>query len=150
LLKLTVRYPTREEELAIITRSTEAPAALEKVADAATVLAAQELVRSIRITEPLMHYIVDLVRATREPGAVDAQLARAVEFGASPRASIALAAAARARAFLDGRGYCLPEDVKEVAGDVLRHRILPTYEAEAEGIGSEAIVARILDVVKLR
>jgi MoxR-like ATPase len=150
LLKLTVRYPTRDEELAIITRSTEAPATLDKVADAATVLAAQELVRSIRITEPLMHYIVDLVRATREPGAIDPQLARAVEFGASPRASIALAAAARARAFLDGRGYCLPEDVKEVAGDVLRHRILPTYEAEAEGIGPEAIVARILDVVKLR
>ena len=108
-----------------------------------------EVVRDIRVSDVLRRYIVDLVRATREPGAVDSDLARSIEFGASPRASIALAAAARAHAFLDGRGYALPEDVKAIGPDVLRHRVLPTYEAEADGITAEDIVSRILDVVEL-
>ena len=113
------------------------------------ILSAQAVVREIRVTDVLMRYIVQLVRATREPGAVDKQLARAIQVGASPRASIALSAAARAHAFLDGRGYTLPEDVKAIAPDVLRHRILPTYEAEADGVTPETLVQRILDKVEM-
>ncbi|MEO0605173.1 MAG: ATPase, partial [Myxococcota bacterium] len=102
------------------------------------------------VTDVLMRYIVDLVRATRDPSQVDSSLASAIEFGASPRASIALAAAARAHAFLDSRGYALPEDVKAIAPDVLRHRILPTYEAEADGLSADDLVQRILEKVDQR
>jgi MoxR-like ATPase len=149
LLKLSVDYPTREEELEIVLRSALPTPRLQPVAGAKEILAAQQLVRQLKISDPLMHYIIDLVRATRAPATVDAALARAVDYGASPRASIALAAASRARAFLEGRGYCLPEDVKAVAPDVLRHRVIPTYEAEADGIGPGDIVRRILDLVKM-
>src|SRR5690606_2501913 len=149
MLKLKVVYPSLEEELEIVTRSSEPLPRLQPVAHGEQIEAAQRVVRSIRITEPLMRYVVDVVRATREPGTVDGGLARAVEYGASPRASIAIAAAARARAFLDGRGYCLPEDVKGVAPDVLRHRVLPTYEAEADGLTPDDIVRRILGKVQM-
>ena len=147
MLKLSVTYPELDEELEIIARSAQAPPVLERVADTTQILDAQLLVRDIRVTDVLMRYIVDLVRATRDPGIVDDSLARTIEVGASPRASIALAAASRAHAFLDGRGYALPEDVKAMAPDVLRHRILPTYEAEADGLTSEDIIDRILDRV---
>jgi MoxR-like ATPase len=150
MLKLRVTYPSLEEELAVISRSAEPPPTLAHVCGPDEIARAQSVVRSIKITDVLMRYIVDLVRATREPGAVDKDLARAIEFGASPRASIALAAAARAHAFLDGRGYALPEDVKAMAPDVLRHRILPTYEAEADGVDAEKIVTRILEKVDQR
>jgi MoxR-like ATPase len=146
-LKLSVTYPSIDEELEVIKRSAEPPAVLRPVATVEQVRAAQALVREVRVTDVLMRYIVDLVRATRAPGTVDKKLANAIEFGASPRASIALAAAARAHAFLDGRAYTLPEDVKAIAPDVLRHRVLPTYEAEADGLSPDAIVQRILDVV---
>ena len=149
MLKLSVGYPTRDEELEIVARSVEPTAKIEPIATADQLLAAQAVVKTIRITDPLMKYIVDLVRASRDPGTVDPKLARSVSFGASPRASISLAAAARGRAFLDGRGFCLPEDVKKVAPDVLRHRILPTYEAEADGLTPAAIVERILSAVKM-
>lgn len=148
-LKLSVSYPTLEEELEIIRRSSQGIPKLRPVADAEKVLAAQALVREIRVTDVLMHYIVDLVRATRAPETVDRKLAGTIAYGASPRASIALAGAARAHAFLDGRGYTLPEDVKAIAPDVLRHRILPTYEAEADGLDADKLVARILDVVDM-
>jgi MoxR-like ATPase len=148
-LKLSVTYPTLEEELEVIRRSAVDIPPLRPVADGAAVLAAQALVREIRVTDVLMRYIVDLVRATREPGKVDKKLASAIEYGASPRASIALAGAARAHAFLDGRGFALPEDVKAIAPDVLRHRILPTYEAEADGLTPDVIVQRILGAVPM-
>ncbi len=150
MFKLSVGYPSRDEELEIIERSNKPVPQLEPVATIEQLLAAQALVRSLKITPPLMAYIVDIVRATRDPGAVDKDLGRAVDYGASPRASISLAAAARGRAFLDGRAFCLPEDVKDVAPDILRHRILPTYEAEADGIGPDDIVTRILDLVKMQ
>lgn len=149
LLKLSVGYPTLEEELEIVHRSASPPAALSAVCTAEEILAAQGLVREIKVTEVLMRYMIELVRATREPGKVDKELGRMVAFGASPRASISLAAAARAHAFLDGRGYALPEDVKAIGPDVLRHRVLPTYEAEADGLTSESIVARILERVEM-
>ena len=147
MLKLKVNYPTRAEELEIVSRSSLPVPRLQQILDAEAILRAQALSREVKVTDLLMNYIVDLVRATREPAEVDPDLARSIEFGASPRASIALTAAARAHAFLDGRGYAMPEDVKAIAPDVLRHRILPTYEAEAEGIDAEHIVQRILEKV---
>jgi MoxR-like ATPase len=149
-LKLRVTYPTLEEELEIIARNSGPPPVLNKVCGPEDLFAAQAVTQQIKVTEVLMRYIVDLVRATREPAKVDKDLARAIEFGASPRASIALTAAARAHAFLDGRGYALPEDVKAVGPDVLRHRVVPTYEAEADGIDGDKIVARILEKVDQR
>jgi len=149
-LKLRVTYPTLEEELEIIARSNHASEPLQAVCGKDELFRAQEVVRDIKVTDVLMRYVVDLVRATRDPTKVDKELGRAIEFGASPRASIALTAAARAHAFLDGRGYALPEDVKSIAPDVLRHRVVPTYEAEADGIDSEKIVARILEKVDQR
>jgi len=146
-LKLSVTYPSLDEELEVIRRSSVPPAQLRPVATIEQVLAAQALVREIRVTDVLMKYIVDLVRATRAPETVDKKLAGTIEYGASPRASIALAATARAHAFLDGRDFALPEDVKAVAPDVLRHRILPTYEAEADGLTPDALVQRILGAV---
>jgi MoxR-like ATPase len=149
-LKLRVTYPSLEEELEVIARSSQPPPQLRTVCGPEDLARAQALVREIKVTDVLMRYIVDLVRATREPATVDKDLARAIEFGASPRASIALAAAARAHAFLDGRGYALPEDVKAIGADVLRHRVVPTYEAEADGIDAEKIVHRILEKVDQR
>lgn len=146
-LKLSVTYPSLEEELEVIRRSGVPPAELRPVATVEQVVNAQRMVQRIRVTDVLMRYIVDLVRATRDPASVDKGLASAIEYGASPRASIALAATARAHAFLDGRAYALPEDVKAVAPDVLRHRILPTYEAEADGLTPDTLVERILSVV---
>ena len=149
MLKLSVDYPDLEDELEIVARSNRPSPELEAVTTAAEIAAMRDTVRSIRVTDVLMRYIVDIVRTTRDPGTTVPDLARSVEYGASPRASIAIAAAARAHAFLDGRGYCLPEDVKGVAPDVLRHRVIPTYEAEADDITPDKIVVRILDQVKM-
>ncbi|MEM6925757.1 MAG: AAA family ATPase [Myxococcota bacterium] len=150
MLKLSVTYPTLDEELEIIARASLPPARLSGVVAGETLLEAQALVREVKVTDVLMRYIVDLVRTTRDPSQVDGSLSSAIEFGASPRASIALAAAARAHAFLDSRGYALPEDVKAIAPDVLRHRILPTYEAEADGLSADDLVQRILEKVDQR
>jgi MoxR-like ATPase len=150
MLKLRVSYPSLEEEREIAARGGGDPSELRAVCTPEEIFAAQQVVRDIRVTDVLLQYIVDLVRATRDPASLDRQLAKAIEFGASPRATLALSAAARGHAFLDGRGYALPEDVKAVAPDVLRHRILPTYEAEADGIDSEKIVQRLLERVDQR
>lgn len=149
LLKLRIDYPQRNDELEIVLRSAQPTPSLDRVCDADAILSAQALVREIKVTEPLLHYIVDLVRATRDAGAVDPDLKTAISWGASPRAAIAIAAAARARAFLDGRGYTLPEDVRAVAPAALRHRILPTWEAEADGLDADAILQRLLDRVQM-
>ena len=147
MLKLSVSYPSLDEELEIIARSGQKTPALRPVCTQEQLEAARGLIPHIKVTEPLMRYIVALVRATRNPAEVDPSMARSIEFGASPRASIALSAAARAHAFLDGRGFALPEDVKAMAPDVLRHRILPTYEAEADGLDSDQLIARLLEKV---
>jgi len=146
MLKLNVTYPSLEEELEILELVNAIPESPNPVTNAEEILKTQALVREIQIKDLLMRYIVDLVRATRGQLA-DSELKRTIEVGASPRASIALAAASRAHAFLDGRGYALPEDVKAVAPDVFRHRVIPTYEAEADGIHVEQIIERILDLV---
>ncbi len=150
ILKLSVTYPSLEEELEIINRSNTPPPELKAQMTVDQLVGAQKLVRNIKVTDVLMRYIVDIVRATREPQTIDKKLANTIEFGASPRASIALAAAARAHAFLEGRGYATPEDVKSIGKDVLRHRILPTYQAEADGLDSEKLAGMLLDKVDVR
>ncbi len=150
LLKVVVGYPGREDEKAIARRmsATSARPSAKAVATPAQVLAARALLDQVYVDERLLDYVVSLVFATRAPaeaglGALKAQIL----YGASPRATIALVRASRARAFLEGRGFVTPHDVKAVAFDVLRHRVLTTYEAEAEGLTSVDVIARVLDHV---
>jgi MoxR-like ATPase len=118
------------------------------VADANDILAARAAIAELFIDQKVVDYIVDVVRATREPGTVGlSELRSHIAFGASPRASIFLVQAARAHAYLRGRSYVVPEDVKAMAYDVLRHRVLLTFEAEAEDMNAERVIGRILDAV---
>lgn len=147
MLKVKVSYPTKEEEAKIIDRmasGAELPK-IRAVIDVSTLRAARSAVAEVFIDEKVKNYVVDLVQATRDPvSAGIAELDGMVDTGASPRASIFLTRAAKAHAFLQGRSYATPHDVKNVALDVLRHRVIPTYEAEAEGKTSEDVVERIL------
>ena len=148
MLKLRVGYPSREEELEIMNRmsgGTEPEAS--PVVSPETILKARGLVTEIYVDEKIKQYILDIVFATREPG--DLGLADLIAYGASPRASIYLSLAARAHAFLRGRAFVTPEDVKAIAMDVLRHRVIITYEAEAEELTSEDVVQRVLDNVEV-
>jgi MoxR-like ATPase len=111
------------------------------------ILNARKVVDSIYLDEKIAKYIVDIVYATREPELISPELGALVEFGASPRATLALSLAAKAEAFLDGRGYVVPQDVKNLAMDVLRHRVATTYEAEAEEKTSEDVIQAVLDHV---
>lgn len=150
LLKVVVHHPSRDEEALIIERmANTGPAPRPKVvAKLDQILAVRSLVDEILIAPAARQYLVDLVFATREPEAAGlAALQPLILYGASPRASLALAQASRAHAFLRGRGYVTPEDLKAVAPAVLRHRIVTTYEAEAEGVTVEDIVTRILETV---
>jgi len=151
MLMVNVGYPTREEERKIMDRMTQPePAKATTVVTPAELLDARNVVKQVYVDEKVKEYIVDVVFATREPqkhGMKD--LAPLVEFGASPRASIALNLAARAHAFLRHRGYVTPEDVKAVGPDVLRHRLVLTYEADAEEVTSEQIVKRVFEVVEV-
>jgi MoxR-like ATPase len=149
MLKVRVGYPTREQEKEVLLRrSGTAEAHVRRLLDAPTILALREAIGATYMDQKVVDYIVDLVRATRDPSVVGlANLKPLVAFGASPRASIALAQAARAHAYLRGRGYVIPEDVRAMALDVLRHRVLLTFEAEAEEIDSDHVVTRILDAV---
>ncbi len=117
------------------------------VVNAEQILAARRVVDEIYLDPKIVEYILDIVGATRDPKAYRLDLAHYIRYGASPRATIYLALAARAHAFLDGRGYVTPHDVKTIAPDVLRHRILPTYEAEAEDVTTDMIVAQILNAL---
>jgi MoxR-like ATPase len=107
------------------------------------IIAARDVVNSIYIDDRVKDYIVDVVWATREPASYNLRLEGLVRYGASPRATIYLALGARAHAFLNGRGYVTPQDVKSIGPDVLRHRIIVSYEAEAEAVTSETIIERI-------
>jgi MoxR-like ATPase len=146
MLKLRVGYPTRDEEKEIMRRMASGdPIAVDRVASPEAVLAARGRIADLYMDERIMDYIVDIVHATREPAAAGlADLAPLIEFGASPRATIALAQASRAHAFLRTRSFVTPDDVKAIAPDVLRHRVLTTYEAEAEEVTSDEIVQRVL------
>tara|TARA_B100000902_G_scaffold384727_1_gene425219 strand:+ start:227 stop:1228 length:1002 start_codon:yes stop_codon:yes gene_type:complete len=150
LLKVIIGYPTKEEEQAILKANLKPEGLHEPKAVVSTkeVLAARELVRGIYMDEKVEKYIIDLVFATRSPENVGlGHLTELIGFGASPRASIGLGIAAKAHAFLNHRGYVVPEDVRAVAMDVLRHRIGLTFEAEAENITQEQIVTEIMDMV---
>ncbi|TWT98871.1 AAA family ATPase [Neorhodopirellula pilleata] len=146
LLKVIVDYPDRDEELQILRRMSKTAPKLNvtPVTTPQEIMLARSQVDSIHIDPKIEGYIVDLVMATRRPAAYGLALDGLIQFGASPRASISLALAAKANAFLNGRGYVLPEDVQELALDVMRHRVAITYEAEAEERTSESIVADIL------
>lgn len=151
MLKVLVDYPSRSEERVIMDRMTGGPLPQVKpVISPERILQARESVRQIYIDDKLKEYILDLIFATRRPtenGLSD--LKNLIAFGASPRASLYLIMAARAHAFIKGRGFVTPEDIKQVAPDVLRHRIITTYEAEAEEVTSADIVQRILDHVEI-
>jgi MoxR-like ATPase len=151
MLMVKVGYPGRAEERQIIDRATSSVEARAKtVVDPERLLAARRVVRDVYIDDRVKDYIVDVVFATREPGQKGMKdLSSLIEYGASPRASIALALAARAHAFLRHRGYVTPEDVKAIGPDVLRHRVVLTYEAEAEEVTTEQIVRRVFEVVEV-
>ena len=151
LLKVNVGYPNPDEELAILdAMSTSAPRLdVRPVASLAEILAARELVDGVYVDEKIKRYIVSLVVATRDPRALGLSLDGLIRYGASPRATIGITLAAKAWAFLHGRGYVTPQDVKMMAPDVLRHRVALTYEAEAERVTSDGVVASILDRVAI-
>jgi MoxR-like ATPase len=150
MLKLIVRYPSRQDEVAIIDRMGTS-GALPKIAPATTpadLLRLRKLLDTVYVDDKVKAYVVDLVFATRDPAEVGLEkLKPLLLYGASPRASLALTRAARARAFLDGRGFVTPQDVKAVGMAVLRHRVITTYEAEAEELTSEDLLQQIFDHV---
>jgi MoxR-like ATPase len=148
MLKIRVDYPDREEEREILRLTvTDDLAPFEAVATAEQILAARKLLSEIYLDERVEDYILDLVRSTRHAGELDPELAVWLEYGASPRATIYLARTARAHAFLSGRAYVVPEDVRELAPDVLRHRLVLTFQAEAEEISPDQVLERLLAVV---
>ncbi len=149
MLKIFIGYPSRDEEKEILWRMAggqDIPIA--RVADPEDILQIRRTIAELYMDQKIVDYIVDLVRATREPQAVGLHEVRPlIAYGASPRASIYLAQAARAHAFLRGRAYVVPEDVKAMAPDVMRHRVLLTFEAEAEDVTSDGVVEKILEAV---
>ena len=149
MLKLHVGYPTKEEERTILDRvaHTDWHSEVKSVITADEIFAARKVVDEIYLDDKIKDYIVDLVHATREPETIGLNLSRLIEYGASPRATIGLTLAAKAWAFLDGRGYVTPQDVKSIALDILRHRVIVTYEAEAQEMTSDHIVKQVLDHV---
>ncbi len=149
MLKVKIGYPTKEEEKQIIRNATQLQTtAIEQVVTVEQILEARQLVKQIYTDDKIEQYIIDLVFATREPGNYQLQkYAPMIQYGASPRASIALLMAAKAIAFLQGRAFVIPEDVRTIAVDVLRHRIGTSYQAEAENIQTEQIVEAILQTV---
>ncbi|HEY7193856.1 MAG TPA: MoxR family ATPase [Gemmatimonadales bacterium] len=149
MLKVKVGYPSRDAEKEIVGRMAGGrPIEVQRIAEAEDILAARSAIAELFMDQKVVDYIVDAVRATREPQAVGlAELKSLIAFGASPRASIYLAQAARAHAYLRGRAFVVPEDVKAMAYDVLRHRVLLTFEAEAEDVDADHVIGRILEAV---
>ncbi|HMI74782.1 MAG TPA: AAA family ATPase [Steroidobacteraceae bacterium] len=149
MMKVIVTYPNRSEERAILDAmaTTEAMLITRSVVSAAQILEARHVVNTLYVDDKIRDYIVDLVLATRPPVAASLNLNGYIQTGASPRATIALTLGARAMAFLSGRHFVTPQDVKSIALDVLRHRVSVTYEAEAENISSENVVEKILDAL---
>ena len=146
MLKVRITYPSRAEELEIMRRAarTARPAALKPLIHPADIVRARTLVDAIYLDPKIEQYILDLVFASREPAAYGfPALSRCIAFGASPRASIYLCVAARALALVRGRGYVIPQDVKEIGPDILRHRIITSYEADAEGVTVDGIIDRL-------
>lgn len=150
MLKLKIDYPDMREERQILDlMARDDRIAVERVVGPAEILRVREVVKEVYMDERIKDYIVHLVFATRKPEDFRLDIRDLVQFGASPRATIYLAQAARAHAFIKGRGYVTPEDVKAVGMDVLRHRIILTYEAEAEEVTTESVIRRVFDAVQV-
>ncbi|MFP4156477.1 MAG: AAA family ATPase [Opitutales bacterium] len=149
MLKLKVGYPGKAEEREILDRmaSTSPKLNVQAVTRLDAIVEARRYVNEVYVDPKLRDYIVDLILATREPAQYKLDLAQYIEFGASPRATISLTLAAKAWALMQGRNYVIPQDVKEIGMDVLRHRVIPSYEAEAEEIQSEDLIQSIFDSV---
>ncbi len=151
MLKLQITYPNRDEELAILNRmsAVEPDLSIAPVLDATDIAELRRVIDELYVDEKIKRYIVDVVHATRRPTDFGLDLNSYIQYGASPRATIFLTRAAKGMAFLDGRGYVTPQDVKSIGYDVLRHRVIVTYEAEAEEITPENLLQRIFDHVKV-
>lgn len=152
MMKLKVDYPSKDEELeilrkmAVINGETE----LTPVVHPSAIKEARQVVSDIYVDEKIEKYVVDLILATRDPHDYElGEIADLIAYGGSPRATIFLVLASRARAFLEGRGYVVPEDVRYVGFDILRHRIILTYEAEAEEVSSEDLIQRLFDTIEV-
>ncbi len=151
MLKLRITYPNKQEEKEILERMaiSEVKPEVKPVVTAEDIFRARKVVNKVYIDDKIKDYILDLVFATREPHAYKIDVDDYIAFGASPRASIALTIASKAYAFLHGRGYVTPQDVKSIGMDVLRHRVIITYEAEAEEMTSEDVIRKIFDEVEV-
>ncbi len=151
MLKLKIDYPTKTEEREIMDRMafTDKQISVQPVISPERILETRKIVDEVYIDDKVKDYIIDLVFATRNPDEYNLDLKRYIEYGASPRATIYLTVASKAHAFIQGRGYVTPQDVKSIGMDVLRHRVIITYEAEAEDMTSEDVVQRIFDEVEV-
>jgi MoxR-like ATPase len=151
MLKVKLNYPNKEEELAILNRmaAIEPNLAVDAVMSSEDIFALRRAIDEVYVDEKVKRYIIEIVHATRDPAGHGLDLAAYIQYGASPRGTIFLTRGARAQAFLEGRGYVTPQDVKTVSPDVLRHRIAVTYEAEAEDLTSDELLNRILDHLKV-
>ncbi|MBO7447508.1 MoxR family ATPase [bacterium] len=151
MLKLRITYPNKKEEKEIQKRmaATNVKCEVNQIITPAEILEARKIVDSIYIDEKVSDYILDIIFATREPEAYKLPFKDYIQYGASPRATIALTIAAKAHAFLEGRGFVTPQDVKSIGPDVLRHRVIVSYEAEAEGMTSDDLVQKIFDEVQV-
>jgi MoxR-like ATPase len=151
MLKLKLNYPNKEDELAILNRmaAIEPKLEIEPVLGPADVLSLRQAIDQVYVDDKIKRYIVDVVHATRNPAEYGLDIAPYVQYGASPRATIFLTRASRVQAFLEGRGYVTPQDIKSIGPDVLRHRVSVTYEAEAEDVSPEALLQRIFDTLKV-
>jgi MoxR-like ATPase len=152
LLKLKIDYPSKDEERKIVDRMsvTRPDGETNAVITPADILRLREIVDEIYVDDKIRDYIIDVVFATREPASAKLpELENLIEYGASPRASIALTLASKAHAFMEGRGYVTPQDVKSIGMDVLRHRVILTYEAEAEEMGPEDVLKKVFDSIRV-
>lgn len=151
MLKLRLDYPDKDEELAILERMAglEPSLAVEPVLSPGDIFALRTVIDQIYVDEKIKRYIVDVVHATRRPADYGLEIAPYIHYGASPRATIFLVRAAKGHAFLDGRCYVTPQDIKSIGPDILRHRIILTYEAEAEDITTESLLRQIFDTLKV-
>ena len=151
MMKLKLTYPSRSEEEEILERMlVEAPIDVRTLLDRDRLLDLRLATDKVYLDQKMRRYVIDLIQATRQPREAGAgDLAELIAFGASPRATLFLARAAKGMALVRGRGFVIPEDVKEMAPDVLRHRLVATYEAEVEEITTDDLVARLLDRVEV-
>ena len=149
LLKVNVGYPSKAEERQILDLMATSSPKLQtsEVIDADAIVESRGVVNEIYVEDSVRDYVVEIICATRDAGSLSPELGNLIRFGASPRGTISLTLAAKAHAFLQGRGYVIPQDIKELAHDVLRHRLLLSYEAEAEGVTTEEIIDTILSKI---